>query len=360
MSLFGFNLLAFLLVLTPIVFIHELGHFWAARRSGVTVEVFSVGFGRELIGFTDRHGTRWRFSLIPLGGYVRMAGDTSEAGGAEAGAEHIAGNFAAASLAARAFIVSMGPIANMLLGIMLFAGIYLGLGKVIIPPQIGEVIEGGAAERAGLVRGDLVLEVNGYSIDDFNDLRGHILENPGREISMLVERDGAILSLPVTPDTEHDACMVVDFGKLGVRSAGGEHRQMGPADALVTATADSFSLALTMLRGIGRLVSGNANSGEIGGPVKIAEMSGRAASQGLISLVFFAALISINLALVNLLPIPALDGGHLLLYAVEAVLGRPLGQRLQEILMRGGMALLLSLIVLVTVLDILSVTRSDC
>lgn len=357
---FAFSLFAFLVVLTPVVFFHELGHFWAARRSGVTVEVFSVGFGPEIFGMTDRHGTRWKFSALPLGGYVKMAGDADAASTPDPEARSITGSFQSVSLGAKAFIVAMGPIANFILGIAIIAMVYVGFGKVVIPNVVGEVIPGSAAQEAGIEAGDTIVSINGYSISDFADMRGIIFENPGRELPITVERNGGEVDLMVTPSVIDDECLGAQYGQLGVRSAGGELKSYGPVDAVLLASVDSFKMGFAMLRGIGRLASGNANKGEIGGPVKIAEISGRAASQGLISLAMFVAIISINLGLVNLLPVPALDGGHLMFFGIEKLMGRPLDAKLQEIVMRAGMALLLSLIVVVTFYDILGNVSSNC
>jgi len=356
----GFSLLAFLIVLTPVVFIHELGHFWAARRSGVIVEVFSVGFGPEIFGLTDRHGTRWKFAAIPLGGYVRMAGDQDASSTPSLDAGLIKGSFQAAGLGAKAFIVAMGPIANFVLGIVIIAMIYIGAGKVVIPNVIGDVQSGSAADEAGIMPGDLITEVNGYKVKDFNDLRGFVFESPGKPLDLALERNGRSMLLTVTPTVMEDRCLSTSYGQLGVVSAGGEIKTYGPGEALLLASVDSFNMAFAMLRGIGRLVSGNANKGEIGGPVKIAEISGRAASQGLLSLAMFMAVISINLGLVNLLPIPALDGGHLMFFGIEKLLGRPLDQRMQEMVMRAGMALLITLIIVVTIYDIMGNIGSDC
>ena len=357
---FGFSLLAFLIVLTPVVFIHELGHYWAARRSGVTVEVFSVGFGPEIFGFTDRHNTRWKFSVIPLGGYVKMAGDSNAASAPSEEAMSIKGSFQSASLKAKAFIVAMGPIFNFILGIVIITAVYIGYGKVTIPTVVGGVQEGSAAETAGLKIGDRITAVNGRSISDFGELKTYIFESPGQAVMLEIDRDGRVMTFDIKPDVVEDKCMMVSYGRLGVMSMGGEIKQMGPVSALVAASTDSFTMSLAMLRGIGRLASGNANKGEIGGPVKIAEISGRVASQGLISLAMFVAIISINLGLVNLLPVPSLDGGHLMFFGLEAIMGKPLSLKAQDMIMRLGMALLLTLIVTVTFIDISSLFMAEC
>ncbi len=353
-------IIAFLVMLTPVVFFHELGHYWAARRSGVTVEVFSVGFGPELFGLTDKHGTRWKFSAIPLGGYVKMAGDADATSAPTQEGAMLEGSFQSASLKAKAFIVAMGPIANFILGIVIIAGVYIAAGKVIISTEVGDVQSGSAAETAGLVPGDLILAVDGSKVHDFNTLKTYIFESPGKPITLTVKRDGRDVDLPVVPDTVEDACLMTSYGRLGVVSVQGELRAMGPFEALTTASVDSFTMSLAMLRGIGRLASGNANKGEIGGPVKIAEISGKAANQGLISFMTLVAIISINLGLVNLLPVPSLDGGHLMFFGLQGIMGKPIPPKIQEILMRAGMALLLTLILLVTVFDVTNVVMSEC
>ena len=355
---FLYSVLGFLLVLTPVVFFHELGHFWAARRCGVGVEVFSVGFGSELFGYTDKRGTRWRFSALPLGGYVRMVGDDDVASTPAEGAARAPGSFHAAGLGARAFIVAMGPIANFILGIAIIAAIYIGVGKVVIPNVVGDVVEGGPAAEAGIEPSDRVVSVGGYGVSEFNDFRALVLENPGRPLAFVVEREGREVELEVTPAVIEDACLGFTYGQIGILSANGELTRYGPTQSVMLASVDSFKMAIAMLRGLARLASGNANKGEIGGPVKIAEISGRVATQGAISVAMFVAVISINLGLVNLLPVPALDGGHLMFFGLEKLMGRPLDPRVQGLVTRVGIALLLGLIVFLTFFDILgSVTR---
>ena len=351
---------AFLLVLTPVVFFHELGHFWAARRSGVGVEVFSVGFGTELFGYTDRRGTRWRFSAIPLGGYVRMAGDADAASSPAEGAPSAPGNFHAASLRARAFIVAMGPIANFILGIAIIAAVYIGVGKVVVPNVVGDVVAEGPAAAAGIEPGDRIVAVDGRGIDDFGDLRALVFESPGRSLPVVVERGERRLDLAITPEVVEDRCLGVTYGRVGIHSAGGELKRYGLAESLALASVDSFDMAIAMLRGLARLASGSANKGEIGGPVRIAEISGRVATQGIIGMAMFVAVISINLGLVNLLPIPALDGGHLVFFGLEKLMGGPLNPRLQERIMQAGMALLLALIAALTVFDVLGLAAKQC
>ena len=342
----------FLLVITPIVFIHELGHYWVARRAGVVVEVFSIGFGPEIYARIDKHGTRWRIAALPLGGFVKMRGDQNVASTTSASSREIEGSFAGAGVFRRIAIVAAGPAANFLLGILLFAGVYMGAGKTFIPPIIGEVMEDSSAMEAGLKEGDKILAVDGSQIDDFNELRALIFENPNKEVFFDVERQGDIFSLPVQLKSSYSEEYDITFGVLGVRSSAvGEFRKLGISEAFYVASADTFNLCAAMLRGIGRLVTGQASGGEIGGPLRIAELSADAAQQGLVAFIIFSALISINLGLINLFPIPALDGGHLVFFLIEAVIGRPLPDKVQDRLNRLGVSLLLSLMVIVISLD---------
>ena len=349
----GFNqILFFLLVITPIVFIHELGHYWVARRSGVIVDVFSIGFGPELYAWTDKQGTRWRIGALPLGGFVKMRGDQNAASTSSAASRQIEGSFSGASVFRRIAIVAAGPLANFLLGILLFTCVYAGAGKALIPPVIGEVMEQGAAIEAGLKEGDKVLAIDGIEIDNFNEIRAIVFENPDHELVFEINRRGNIFKLPVTLNTAYSQEYGIHYGVLGVRSStAGEFRRLGVGEALHTATADTLNLCAAMLRGIGRLVTGRASGGEIGGPVRIAELSANAAQQGVVAFIIFTALISINLGLINLFPIPALDGGHLVFFLIEAVVGRPLPDGVQEKLNRVGISLLLTLMLVVISLD---------
>ena len=358
-------LAGFLGILTLVVFVHEWGHYWAARRCGVVVEVFSVGFGRELFGWDGRDGTRWRFSAIPLGGYVRMRGDSGVASIPSQGAVRQQGSFMSASLASRAFIVAMGPIANFILGAAIFAAIFFTLGKPITPPVIDDLTPGGAADTAGLLPGDRILSVNGYGVDDFNDLRLHVAENPERAIALTIRRDGRDFGISVIPDAVRDECGRVLYGRLGVMSHSGEMAQLGLTASIGAAVAESYALSLAIMRGLGRLISGQANQGEIGGPIKIAEITGMATKQAvrdqqIARLMLLIAALSINLGFINLLPIPALDGGHLAFFGLEALMRRPLSRVVQEWVMRLGMAFLFSLIILVTFFDILNLTTAPC
>ena len=347
-------IIGFLLLLTPVVFFHELGHYWVARRAGVTVEVFSIGFGPEIYGWTSpKSGTRWRVAAIPLGGYVRMRGDESEAGGASEEATSVPGSFAGAGLRWRIGIVAAGPIANFILGIVLFAMVYMTAGKIYLPAQIGEVMPDTAAAEAGLQAGDLVTEIDGISVRDFNDLRGLVVESPGRPLAFTIQRDDRELSFTVTPMPRYNEAMQIYMGVLGVKSAGaGSRERLLPGSALVAATSDAFRMSVMILRGLARLGTGQMQAGEVQGPVGIAKISGSALQQGIIPFILLTAVISINLGLINLLPIPALDGGHLVFFFYEALFGKPLPLELQNVLLRGGIAILMGLMAVLVVFDV--------
>ena len=349
------SVFSILALFTIVVFIHELGHFLVARYCGVAVEVFSVGFGKELFGFYDKQGTRWRFSLIPLGGYIKMRGDENAASMPSAGARHIEGSFENARLGAKIAIIAAGPIANFLLAITLFAGVYMGVGKAFIPATIAEVLPESAAESAGLLAGDKMISVDGRPIRDFGDIRGAVFEAAGRELILEIDRDGRLIELPVVPDAVWSEELSLNVGRLGVRSAEGEWRRLGPINALSTATVDTVYMTGAMIRGLQRIVTGNFQRGEIGGPVRIAELTTDAWKQGVTAFVVFIAVISINLGLMNLLPIPPLDGGHLLFFFIEAVSGRAVPDAIKMQIMRAGIAFVLSLMVVVTIFDILPI-----
>jgi regulator of sigma E protease len=346
-------IIGFLLLITPVVFFHELGHYWVARKAGVIVEVFSIGFGPELYGWTAKNGTRWRFAAIPFGGYVKMRGDEDAASTPGQTGGHVKGSFGGAGLYWRMAIVLAGPVANFILGILLFAVVYITVGKQVLPAVIGDVIPDMPAAEAGLQSGDLILEIDGIKIREFNDMRGLIIESPGKQLDFRLRRDGQELSLPVTPKAQFSEQLDITVGVLGVKSVPVNARvRMAPSTAVVAATSDAFHMSIMILRGLGRAVTGNIQKGEVGGPVRIAEISGTVLNQGIVPFILLTALISINLGLINLLPIPALDGGHLAFFLIEALLGKPLPLHWQAILMRGGIAILMTLTLFLVLFDL--------
>lgn len=346
----------FLIVLTVLIFVHEMGHFLVARWCGVRVEVFSIGFGPELIGWSDRRGTRWRVSLIPLGGYVRMFGQgTSVIEGESARpmteAEKAVA-FDAKDVWRRMAIVAAGPAANYLFAIVVLFGLFVVYGKVDASPVIGSIQIGSAADAAGLKPGDRITALNGQEIVAFQDIRRVVQLNLDQGLLVEVERDGERLEFAAEPKivTETDILgRPMRIGRLGIVSQGpGEPIQFSPAGAFVEALNEVFRLSADMLHGLWQMVAGIRPAEELGGVLRMAAISGEVAKVSFWSLIGFSALLSINLGLINLFPIPMLDGGHLVYYSLEAAAGRPLSERAQEWGLRFGVVTLLALMVFAT------------
>lgn len=442
------TIFAFLLVLGPLVLIHELGHYLVGRLFGVKADAFSIGFGKELAGWTDKRGTRWKLSMLPLGGYVQFAGDMNPASAPSAADDRLtpaerARTFHVKPLWQRALIVLAGPMTNLLLCVAIFAAFYGFYGRAVADPEITAFAPGSPAQAAGLQVGDRVLAIDGDKIESAGDIDGHTIYFPGKTVSVAVAREGRTVVLPVTlanrelkdqfgnkarvgdlgvemappvvggfygdspaekagievgdrivavngaavasfnavpllirPNAGRTVEMTVrrderlltlpvriaegagvdekgnpiKVGQIGVR--GGRLEQVGAARAIALGFDQSFKVMGDMATGIGQIFTGQRSVKELGGPIKIAQYSGQQFTLGWEPFVGFAALISINLAFINLLPIPGLDGGHLAFYAAELVRRRPLGVRSQEWAVRTGVALVLALMVFVTVNDL--------
>jgi regulator of sigma E protease len=350
---------AFIFILTVIVFIHELGHYLVARRNGVRIEVFSVGFGPELFGWNDKSGTRWKVSLLPLGGYVKMFGETASGKAGEARTmtpEEQAVSFHHKSIGQRAAIVAAGPVANFLLAIVILAVMFATVGQPFTPPDVGDVQPGSAAEAAGLQPGDVVTRIDGSKIERFEDIQTIVRMNPGVALRLTVQRDGRELDLTATPK----ASELVDrfgnhqaIGLLGVSRMGNAYVRHDPISAVWRAVDQTFSLSYYTLQAVGQMLTGARSADDLGGPIRIAQMSGQVAQSSLIDVFWFLAVLSINLGLINLFPIPMLDGGHLLFYGAEAIRGRPLSDRIVEYGFRVGLGLVLTLFVFVTYQDLM-------
>jgi len=347
----------FLLVLTILVFVHELGHYLIARRNGVRIEVFSIGFGPEVFGWFDRAGTRWKFSAIPLGGYVKMFGDSdpsSTMGSARLGeltAAEQQVSFHHKRLTQRAAIVGGGPLANFIFAILVLALLFATYGQPFTPADVGQVQAGSAAEKGGIQVGDTIVKIDGSTIERFEDVQQIVRLNPGEPMTITVRRDGKLVTLHVTPARTE---MTDRFGNrheiglLGIGRSGVEYIKRNPASAVAQAFSETWNLSASTLQAMWQIVIGTRASDELGGPLRIAQMSGEVAEGGVVPLLWFMAVLSINLGLINLFPVPVLDGGHLLFYAAEAIRGRPLGQRAQEYGFRIGLALVLTLMVFAT------------
>ncbi|MGI9419292.1 MAG: RIP metalloprotease RseP [Geminicoccaceae bacterium] len=440
----------FLVVLSILVFVHEYGHYIVARWNGVRVDVFSIGFGKELFGYTDSAGTRWKFSLLPLGGYVKMHGD---ADASSSTIDHDAAvdpdSFPAKNVFQRMSIIAAGPLANILFAAVALALLFMIVGRPFTPATVGNVEEGSPAAAAGLMPFDRVVAVDGDEIDSFEMLRSFERENAGVELKVTVERDGQTLDLPMTPatvtreDTRLD--QTFEIGDLGIgppltpadvanvrpdgaaaeaglqagdriTAVGGEalvsfedlqaivsqsadtdlvftverdgqsleipitpksveitdeetgesrtigligverplpplHR-VGPVTALIDGTKETWRLTTLILGAVWQLISGNGSTEDVGGPIRIAQITGELTKDGLFPAVMFTVMLSINLGLINLFPIPVLDGGHLVMLFIELVRGKPLNERSQEIAFRFGLALVLSLMVFATLQDL--------
>lgn len=346
----------FLVVLTVLVFIHELGHFVVARLCGVRVEVFSVGFGPELIGWTDRTGTRWKISWLPLGGYVRMFGQEDNVIEGESArpmtrAEREV-SFRHKSIPRRMAIVAAGPAANYLFALIVLALVYGLLGKPHADPVVGEVIPNSAAAAAGLKAGDRFVALNGTPIDEFGDLVTVIQLNLEKPLDMTVDRGGQTIHLTAHPQIVTDKDLfgnVTKTPRLGVRQGGSSSLvKIGPVAAVGAAAEEIWTQSAVILTGTWQMLSGQRSSDEIRGVAGIAKMAGDVAELGFVSFMMFAVMLSINLGLINLFPVPLLDGGHLAYYAIEAVRGRPLGDKAQELGLKVGLALVLSLMLFAT------------
>jgi regulator of sigma E protease len=344
--------LSFLVIISVIVFIHEFGHYLFARLCGVTVEVFSVGFGKEVFGFHDRAGTRWKFSALPLGGYVKMYGDESAA--STANVEKLekmdeterSRSFHYKSLWQKSLIVMGGPLFNFLLTIAIFTGLIFMNGVTSTEPVVGEVMPGSAAEIAGLQPGDRILLINNTEIEEFRDISVTIATNLGEPVSLRLERAGQPLERVITPQivqVEDALGNMAEVPRIGIRSQELTVREMGLIGALGHAVERTYQLCVSTLEVLKQLVLGQRSADQLKGPIGIAHMSGQAANAGIIMTLWFMALISANLGLVNLLPIPLLDGGHLLFYAVEGASGRPMAQKVQQFGFKLGFVLLVSL-----------------
>jgi regulator of sigma E protease len=339
---------AFVAVLGVLVFVHELGHYLAARWRGVHVETFSIGFGQALATWTDRVGTHWKLAWIPLGGYVKLHGqERPEDVTAAEQARWIPGKtFHTKSVLSRAIVVSAGPVANFLLAIMLFAALFATVGRPVAVPVVGEVLANSAAQRAGLEPGDRVVAIDGAPIRTFGDIRRVITGHPAQHLSLDVRRGGAEFTLPVVTDSQASGSGPV--GVLGIRDGNTEYERLGPIEAFWGGIVYTWEVTAQTVVGVWQMISGGRGTEDLGGPLRIAQLSGQVAQLGFANLVSFVAVLSVNLGLINLFPIPVLDGGHLLFYLAEALRGRPIPPRAQEYGFRAGLALLVCLFVFAT------------
>ncbi len=351
---------AFLFVITTVVFFHELGHFLMARRFGVKVETFSVGFGKEIFGWTDRLGTRWKVSWLPIGGYVKFAGDANAASQPDAAAaekmsaEEREGALLFKPLYQRALVAASGPLANFILAIVILTGLTYFAGHTVIAPVIGQVTKGSAAEAAGIKPGDRVTRIDDTAITDFQQLPEIISVSGGVPLAIGIHRGNQDITLRVTPRLTKIQDMLGNNTSqmvIGVRpdpKAPVTRQHFGVVGAFAAGCSQTWSIFKNTFLGIGQMIAGHASADQLRGPVGIANMTRQVADFGFLALLNLAAVLSVSIGLANLFPIPLLDGGHLLYYACEAVLGRPLGARAQDVGFRLGLVVVLGLMLLTT------------
>lgn len=351
-------MLAFLAVLGPLVFFHELGHYLVGRWCGIRADAFSIGFGREVAGWTDRRGTRWKVGWLPLGGYVQFAGDVDAASSPHpVGVDEPVGSFAGAALWKRTLTIAAGPAANFLLAIVILAGFAMAFGRVDTPPVAGSIMPGSAAADAGLLPGDRIVTVDGRRVDSFIDTPMAVMHRPDEAIRFDIERNGQRHIVTMTPrlSVEQDGFgNRIERGLLGIGSGPAVIVRASLAQAPGIAVSQAWAITRQMAEVIGQLLTGNRSIEDLGGPLRIAKASGEQASLGIAPFVYFVALISINLGFVNLLPLPMLDGGHLVFNAIEAVRRRPVGVAAQQWAFRAGFAALALLMIVVTINDLAS------
>lgn len=354
----------FLIVLSVLVFVHELGHYLAARACGVKVETFSIGFGKEIGGFTDRAGTRWKFSLIPLGGYVQMFGD-ADPSSAEVDVAKMQSMTAAErkhafyykSVWQRALIVFAGPAINFIYAILVMAALFVIQGQPYTPASIGGLVEGSAAKEAGFQLEDTVTSINGKKVDSFQELQRIVTVNLGREMVFGIDRKGEALTLTASPKVIEQTDRFGfrhQVGRLGIESVPGkaEIKKHNLVSGFVASLEETWSMVTNTLRAIGQMITGTRSPEELGGVIRIGAYAKQFAQDGVMALIMFSAIISVNLGLINLFPIPLLDGGHLMFFAWEATAGKPMHEKVRDVSLRIGYGLVIMLMVYATFNDL--------
>jgi regulator of sigma E protease len=361
----------FLFVLTIVVFFHELGHFLVARLCGVRVLTFSIGFGPELLGFNDRHGTRWKLAAIPLGGYVKFFGDENAASVPDQDAVSTMSpgerreSFHHQSVGRRAAIVAAGPIANFILAIAIFAAVFMLYGKQSTTARVDTIQPESAAAAAGFQPGDIVLAIDGRKVESFGDMQRIVASSAGQALTVTVERGGVRQDLKATPALREIKDNFGNTHRIGVL---GISRSMAPGDmkfekadpvrAVWLGTQETWFVIERTLSYLGGVIVGREAADQLGGPIRIAQVSGQVATAGFVALINLAAILSVSIGLLNLFPVPLLDGGHLLFYGIEAIRGRPLSERAQEFGFRIGLAIVVMLMIFATFNDIIHLAAS--
>ena len=355
------NFFSFILIISLIVFIHEFGHFIVARWCGVKVDEFAIGFGKELIGFTDKQNTRWKFCLFPIGGYVKMHGDRNAASIPDVElvknmtAEEKKISFLGKNVYQRMAIVVAGPVANFLLAIVIFTFLFRLNGLTTIAPIVDEVLPESAAFASGLQKGDEILQVDDVEIVTFDDMRQIVTTSADRTLAFKIKRNDRIIDLDLTPKIRTTKDFFGDevrIGMIGVSASEVTHEKLNLGQSFLRANVETYNTSISIFKALGELLTGQRSLEELGGPIKIAKYSGKTVEMGFIAVIWFMAMISVNLGVMNLLPVPVLDGGHLFYYIIEAIFRKPLSQKLQQIGFKIGFSLVMTLMLFTTFNDV--------
>jgi regulator of sigma E protease len=354
-----FILIAFVSALGPLIVIHELGHYWVARLFGVGAEVFSIGFGREIFGWTDKRGTRWKVGWLPLGGYVRFVGDDNEASAPAADRQLTARekelSFHLKPVGQRFLIVLAGPMANFALAILIFVAFFATMGAPRTSNVVSALQQGSPAQAAGIKVGDRVVAIANRSTPTFEDVAQVVLMRPTERVPIVVERGGRTLELQAVIGVHQQVDRFGQryrIGRIGIYGGLRKYERLPAIELLPAAASYTVRMTRSMIDGLWQIISGRRSAKDLGGPVKIAQIAGQQASLGFADFILLVALLSINLGFINLLPVPMLDGGHLVFYAIEAVRRRPVSAKALDWAFRGGLALILALLVFVTINDL--------
>ena len=355
------NLFSFIFIISLIVFIHEFGHFFVARLCGVKVDEFAIGFGRELFGFCDKKGTRWKFCLLPLGGYVKMFGDKNGASMPDLeqiknmSLEEIKKSFIGKNVWQRMAIVVAGPVFNFLLAILIFTFLFKINGLSQVLPIIDEVLPQSAAFESGLKKGDQILAIDDREIKDFEEVRSFIIAAGEQELIFKIKRNEKIITAKITPKIQVRKDFFgeeIKAATLGISASAIVHQNLNLGQSFVAANKETYQISVAVFKAVGELVTGKRSVKELGGPIKIAKYSGKTVEMGIVAVLWFMAMISINLGVMNLLPVPVLDGGHLFFYIFEAIFKKPLSPQIQKIGFQIGLSLVLTLMIFTTINDI--------
>lgn len=359
------NLFSFIAIISLIVFIHEFGHFYVARLCGVHIEAFAIGFGKELFGFNDKKGTRWKFCILPLGGYVKMYGDKNGASipdleeAEKMTAEEKKKSFLFKNVYQRIAIVAAGPLANFILAILIFTFLFKFNGMNTVLPVIDEVMADSSAMAAGLKKGDEVLAIDDKEINDFSEIRQTISNKANQELVFKIKRQEKngekIFDLKIAPKYQTSKDFFGDEVKtpmLGITASRVDHQDLNIGQAFIQANVETYKISIAIFKATWELLTGQRSVDELGGPIKIAKYSGQTTTMGITVVAWFMAMISLNLGVMNLLPVPVLDGGHLFYYIIEAIRKKPLPQKAQMIGFQIGMSLVIALMAFTTFNDI--------